>query len=330
MTGPQPVTKTSPDPRSDQIIKLKQLFPECVKEGRVDFDLLRATLGDLDALADDDTYTFSWAGKQEAFRALQEPSAASLQPVREESVNWDTTQHLFIEGENLEVLKLLYKAYFGKVKMIYIDPPYNTGNDFIYKDDYRQPLQTYLEKTGQIDAEGNVLTSNPETAGRYHSDWLNMMYPRLFLARQLLREDGVIFVSIDDNEVHHLRLLMNEIFGEENFFAMIIVQANKRGQTYKQISKTHEYLLLYTKNPDTDINELEKLGEKDDLNLLDEVGRFNTRELRNRNPKFGRFNRPNLFYPIYVDPNVSDKDNFSPIALQNDDSYCVEQYLRQK
>ena len=181
-------------------------------------------MGDLDALADDDAYTFTWAGKQEAFRAIQTPSGASLAPAPDESVNWDETRHLFIEGENLEVLKLLYKSYFGQVKMIYIDPPYNTGNDFIYRDDYSEPRRAYLEKTGQMDAEGNVLTSNPETSGRYHSDWLTMMYPRLFIARQLLREDGVIFVSIDDNEVHHLRLLMNEIFGEENFVTTVIWQ----------------------------------------------------------------------------------------------------------
>ena len=215
------ISKTTPDLAAEQVEKLKTLFPECVTEGRVDFDRLRATLGDLDALADDDAYTFTWAGKQEAFRALQEPSAASLQPEPGESVNWDETRHLFIEGENLEVLKLLYKSYVGKVKMIYIDPPYNTGNDFIYRDDYSEPLRAYLEKTGQMDAEGNVLISNPESRGRYHSDWLTMMYPRLFLARQLLREDGLIFVSIDDNEVHHLRLLMNEIFGEENFISQL-------------------------------------------------------------------------------------------------------------
>ena len=152
----EPISKTTPDLADEQVEKLKALFPECVTEGRVDFDRLRATLGDLDALADDEAYTFTWAGKQEAFRALQEPSAASLQPVPEESVNWDETHHLFIEGENLEVLKLLYKSYVGKVKMIYIDPPYNTGNDFIYRDDYSEPLRAYLEKTGQMDAEGNV------------------------------------------------------------------------------------------------------------------------------------------------------------------------------
>jgi adenine-specific DNA-methyltransferase len=242
--------KTTPDLIDEQIEKLKRLFPEVVTEGRIDFERLRETLGDRDALAGDEAYTFSWAGRDAAIRALQTPSAASLQPVPEESVNWEETRHLFIEGENLEVLKLLYKSYFGRVKMIYIDPPYNTGNDFIYRDDYSEPLQAYLEKTGQIDAEGNVLTSNPETRGRYHSDWLTMMYPRLFLARQLLREDGVIFVSIDDNEVHHLRLLMNEIFGEENFVAAFVWQKKYSRDNRPVIGTVHEYLLLFAKSVD--------------------------------------------------------------------------------
>jgi adenine-specific DNA-methyltransferase len=239
--------KTVPDVTQDQIERLRAIFPECVTEGQVDFDRLRATLGDAGALAGDAAYTFTWAGKADAFRAIQEPSGASLAPAPEESVNWDETEHLFIEGENLEVLKLLYKSYFGRVKMIYIDPPYNTGNDFIYRDDYSEPRRAYLEKTGQMDAEGNVLTTNPETSGRYHSDWLSMMYPRLFLARQLLREDGVIFVSIDDHEVHHLRLLMNEVFGEEQFIGAFIWKSrhNVDSRNTTGFSRDHEYVLAY-------------------------------------------------------------------------------------
>jgi len=240
-------TKTVPALGREQIERLKQIFPECVSEGQVDFDLLRATLGDADALADENAYTFTWAGKQDAFRAIQTPSGASLAPAPEESVDWDETRHLFIEGENLEVLKLLYKSYFGQVKMIYIDPPYNTGSDFIYRDDYSEPRRAYLEKTGQMDAEGNVLTSNPETRGRYHSDWLNMMYPRLFLARQLLREDGVIFVSIDDNEVHNLRLLMNEIYGEDNFLAQLIWEKTRKNDA-RFFSVGHDYMVVYARN----------------------------------------------------------------------------------
>jgi len=241
------MTKTTPDVAADQVARLREIFPECVAEGRVDFERLRATLGDLDALAGEETYSFTWAGRADAFRAVQTPSAASLRPAPGESVNWDTTQHLFIEGENLEVLKLLYKSYYGRVKMIYIDPPYNTGNDFIYRDDYSQPRRAYLEKTGQVDAEGNVLTSNPEASGRYHSDWLTMMYPRLFLARQLLREDGVIFVSIDDHEVHNLRLLMNEIFGEEQFIGALIWKSrhNVDSRNTTGFSRDHEYVLAY-------------------------------------------------------------------------------------
>ena len=213
--GREPVARTSADVNGERLAQLKALYPEAFSEGRVDLHRLRQALGQV---VDDapERYTFSWAGKRDALRLLQAPTRATLLPCREESVHWDTTEHTFIEGDNLEVLKLLYKAYFGRVKMIYIDPPYNTGHDFIYPDDYADPLAVYLRLTGQQDAEGNLLTSNPETAGRYHSAWLSMMYPRLFFARQLLREDGAIFVSIDDHEVHNLRLLMNEIFGEEN------------------------------------------------------------------------------------------------------------------
>ncbi len=258
------VPKTVPDVTQDQIERLKAIFPECVTEGGtgsgIDFDRLRATLGDAGALADDAAYTFTWAGKADAFRAIQTPSGASLAPAPDESVNWEETEHLFIEGENLEVLKLLYKSYFGRVKMIYIDPPYNTGNDFIYRDDYSEPRRAYLEKTGQMDAEGNVLTTNPETRGRYHSDWLSMMYPRLFLARQLLREDGVIFVSIDDNEEHHLRLMMNEIFGEENWLGTFVWKSRQMvdNRTKTGISVDHEYVLCYGRSEDSVLRGSEK------------------------------------------------------------------------
>jgi adenine-specific DNA-methyltransferase len=243
------VPKTTPHIVTERVERLRQLFPECVAEGKVDFDRLRAALGDLDALAGENTYSFSWAGEQEAFRAAQTPSAASLAPAPEASVNWETTRHLFIEGENLEVLKLLYKACYGLVKLIYNDPPNNTGNDFIYGDDYSEPLRAYLEKTGQVDAEGNVLRSHTDASVRYHSDWLNMMYPRLFLARQLLREEGAIFVSIDDHEVHHLRLLMNEIFGEENFVATVLWQKIfSPKNTARHFSEDHDYILVYARN----------------------------------------------------------------------------------
>jgi adenine-specific DNA-methyltransferase len=235
----------------DRFEALAELFPEIIAEGKINFEKLHAALGDF---ANDrpERYSFSWAGKRDSIRLLQVPSRATLIPVRDESLNFDTTQNLFIEGDNLEVLKLLYKPYFGRVKMIYIDPPYNTGNDFVYPDNFADPLDTYLKLTSQKDSEGNLLTSNPETGGRYHSAWLSMMYPRLFLARQLLSEDGVIFVSIDDHEVHNLRLVMNEIFGEENFIATIIWhKMDSPKNSAMHFSEDHDYILLYARNAST-------------------------------------------------------------------------------
>jgi len=217
MTNPksprEPLTKEAPNLLGEQIEQLRQIFAHAFSEDKVDFEKLRAALGDV---ADEraERYSFAWAGKRDAIRLLQTPSRATRIPAPREGVSVADTQNLFIEGDNLEVLKLLYKPYLGRVKMIYIDPPYNTGNDFVYPDNYADPLKTYLERTQQI-------TSNPETSGRYHSAWLSMMYPRLFLARQLLREEGVIFVSIDDHEVHKLQMVMNEAFGEENFIGQI-------------------------------------------------------------------------------------------------------------
>ncbi len=237
-----------PDLTGERLQALQELVPEAFSEGKIDFERLRAALGNL---VDDapERYAFSWAGKRDAIRLLQTPTRATLVPTPEESPDFDTTRNLFIEGDNLEVLKLLYKPYFGRIKLIYIDPPYNTGNDFIYPDDYRDPLGQYLELTGQQDAEGNLLTSNPETSGRYHSAWLSMMYPRLFLARQLLREDGVIFVSIDDHEVYNLRMLMNEIFGEENFITTVLWQkVYSPKSSARHFSEDHDYVVIYAKN----------------------------------------------------------------------------------
>lgn len=196
-----------------------------------------------------DRYRFTWAGKNNAIRILNTPTEATLNPCRDESLHFDTSSNLFIEGDNLEVLKLLYKPYFGCVKAIYIDPPYNTGGDFVYPDNYAKPLDTYLQLTGQIDAEGNLQTSNPETSGRYHSAWLSMMYPRLFLARQLLTEDGIIFISIDDHEVYNLRLMMNEIFGEENFIGGFVWRKKAgAGADSKLFFRQHEHILMYGQN----------------------------------------------------------------------------------
>lgn len=232
------------------------MFPEAVSEGRVDFERLRSALGEA-VETRQERYSFTWAGKRDAIQVLQVPSRATLVPVPEESVNFKDTGHIFIEGENLEVLKLLYKSYFGRVRMIYIDPPYNTGNEFIYTDNFADPLDTYLKLTGQKDSEGNLLTTNPETSGRYHSAWLSMMHPRLFLARQLLSEEGIIFVSIDDHEVHNLRMLMNEVFGEENFIASVIWQKVYSPKSSAQhFSADHDYILVYARSSATWIPEL--------------------------------------------------------------------------
>ena len=246
----QPVERTSAPVLEAQLANLRRLFPETVSEGKIDFDKLRATLGD-SIESRPERFSFTWAGKQDAIALLQMPSRATLIPCPEESVTFDTTQHLFIEGDNLEVLKLLFKPYFGRVKLIYIDPPYNTGQDFIYPDNYADPLATYMQLTGQVDSAGNLLTSNPETSGRYHSTWLSMMYPRLFLARQFLSEDGFICVSIDDHEGHHLRMMMNEVFGEENFLATAVWQkAYTSNMTAKHISDTHDYVVVYARDTD--------------------------------------------------------------------------------
>lgn len=230
-----------------QKAKLKELFPEVFTEGsKIDFDKLKRTLGET-VDAGKERFGMNWAGKADCFKTIQQPSVATLVPARDESVDFDTTENVFIEGDNLEVLKLLQKSYLGKIKMIYIDPPYNTGNDFIYPDNYSENLDTYLEYTGQIDGEGRKFSTNVDTDGRFHSKWMNMMYPRLFLAKNLLREDGVIFISIDDNEIKNLRSLCDEIFGEENFAAQIPWQARQSIQNDTDISESHEYILAYAR-----------------------------------------------------------------------------------
>ena len=253
------------DIKQMQFEKLKELFPEVINEGKIDWEKLKATLGE-DIYFSNERYVLNWAGKSEAFKVLQSPTTATLAPVKEESVNFNNTGHIFIEGENLEVLKVLQKSYYGKVKMIYIDPPYNTGNDhFIYPDRFSESKGDYLKRVGEKDEEGyltreGMYRKNSRDSGHYHSNWLNMMYPRLFLARNLLKDDGVIFISIDDNEVHNLRLLMNEIFGEENFVAQFIW---KRRQNVDSRSKNgasvdHEYLICYRKTENGVIRGAEK------------------------------------------------------------------------
>jgi adenine-specific DNA-methyltransferase len=223
---------------------------------------------------DPEHFGLSWPGKREARRLAGKPSAGTLVPARGEGIDEEKTHNIYIEGENLEVLKLLRKSYTNRVKMIYIDPPYNTGNDFVYDDDFTEPLQEYLKRTGQIDGEGKATTTNKKADGRFHSKWLSMMYPRLRLARELLRDDGVIFVSIDNNEVHHLRMLMNEVFGEESFVECITW--NKRiPKNDKGIGSIHEYILIYKKQSEKFIEfKMRKEGLDDIYELIDKISKL--------------------------------------------------------
>jgi adenine-specific DNA-methyltransferase len=260
------VNLTSSNLSKEKLVELRRILPEAFSEEKIDWDKLKTVLGaEIDPRTE--KFNFIWTGKNEAVKNVLIPSGATLRPAMDESIDFDKSENIFIEGDNLEALKLLQKTYFKSIKMIYIDPPYNTGGDFVYHDDFSSPLKNYLEQTEQIDSEGNKLRTNVETSGRYHSDWLSMMYPRLKLAWNLLREDGVIFVSIDDNEVHHLRMLMDEIFGEESFIAQLIWKSrqNKDNRNTTGASIDHEYVLCYGnrlrgderkkeqyKNPDND------------------------------------------------------------------------------
>ena len=269
------LTGKTPDIGEENIKKLMTMFPEVVTEGKVDFEKLRQVLGEY---VDDsnERYNFTWNGKGQALRLSQTPSLGTLRPCKEESKNWDTTQNLYIEGDNLEVLKLLQKSYYGKVKMIYIDPPYNTGNDFVYKDDFHDSLENYKRITGQVDGNGKAISTNTETSGRYHTDWLNMMYPRLRLARNLLRDDGVVFISIDDNEVHNLRKICDEVFGEDNFVSQIVWRRTDNQPNIGNIAKVKEYIMCYAKFKDKFTFGKLPLTEKakNEYRYEDEKGKF--------------------------------------------------------
>jgi adenine-specific DNA-methyltransferase len=244
----------SKDIKSEQVERLKAIFPEVIADGKINFEQLKATLGE-DVEDSSERFGMTWAGKAKCFRIIQDPSTGTLKPNRDDSINFDSTQNLFIEGDNLEVLKLLQKSYYEKIKMIYIDPPYNTGKDFVYPDKFGQQMEEYLRLTGQVDDEGKRLSTNADTGGRFHSNWLNMMYPRLFLARNLLTADGVIFISIDDNEVDNLRTICNEIFGEENFITEFPRITKKAGKTTDLIAKNTDYLLCYGKSENIYLNQ---------------------------------------------------------------------------
>lgn len=246
----------TPDLTQDNIARIRDLFPNCVTEAKdkhgnirlsIDFDQLRQELSGTIVEGSQERYQLNWPGKREALLTANAPIAKTLRPCREESVNFDTTQNLFIEGDNLDALKLLQETYLGKVKMIYIDPPYNTGNDFIYEDDFAENTEAFLKRSNQKDEAGNHLIANKESNGRFHSDWLSMMYPRLKLARNLLREDGVIFISIDDNEQANLKRLCDEVFGEDNFVANVIWKKRGSAPNDKVIGYTHENIKIYSK-----------------------------------------------------------------------------------
>lgn len=293
--------------------KLKSVFPECFTEGKLDIDKLLSLCGEyIDN--DFEKYKFEWKGKAECLRLAQKRSTGTLRPCPEESVNWDTTKNLYIEGDNLEVLKLLQTAYYRKVKMIYIDPPYNTGNDFVYEDDFADPLARYKEVTQQ------TTKSNPETMGRFHTNWLNMMYPRLRLAANLLRDDGVIFISIDDNEVTNLRKICDEVFGEENFVNQFAWINNITGRQIsgKGAVKTYEHIVVYAKNISeiseffVDVNLAKQSmpdtykGFKKEIRV-DEYGEYAIGDtLYNHNRIFNEETRPNLVFSIFYNPDTKE------------------------
>ena len=302
------ITPASPESRSADIVagnlsQLKALFPEAFTEGSegkaaINFEVLKQLLG---GAVDEreEKYGLNWHGKRKARELALTPSTGTLRPCPEDSVDWDTTHNLMIEGDNLEVLKLLQKSYAGKVKLIYIDPPYNTGRDFVYPDNFQDNIKNYLELTGQI-AGGRKMEANAEASGRFHTDWLAMMYPRLKLARNLLQEDGIVVVSISDHEVCALRYLMNDLLGEENFYAQLIWKSRKfpDSRAITGISTDHEYLLLYSKSELAILRGIERDESKFSNPDNDSRGPWMSRSILGLASKS---QRPNLHYPI-TDP----------------------------
>ena len=288
---------------------LGQMFPNCLTEKKndegkivkaIDFDKLRQELADSVVEGPEERYQFTWPDKRNAIRLANAPTTKTLRPCREESVDFDNTQNLYIEGDNLDVLKILRENYLGKVKMIYIDPPYNTGNDFVYNDDFSQTSSEYIAESGQFDSDGNRLVLNTESNGRFHTDWLNMMYPRLKVAKDLLCDDGFIFISIDDNEVENLRKICDEIFGELSFVGTIIrATGTTTAQGTDSLGKSYDYALMYSKHSNYSVGGIE-LTEKDQLRytLEDERGRFSILQLRRTGGEDRKEDRPSMYYGI--------------------------------
>lgn len=315
------LTMHTPNLADENYAKLAALFPNAVTESidpetgevvrAIDKDVLMQEINTHVVEGREERYQFTWPDKRKAVLAANAPISAALRPVRADSVGKDGTpggwdsENLYIEGDNLDVLKLLRETYLGKVKMIYIDPPYNTGNDFVYPDDFAEDTDSYMAHSGQYDEQGNRLTPNPESNGRFHTDWLNMMYPRLRVAKDLLCNDGLIFISIDENEIANLRKICDEVIGNIHFVAQITLLCNPKGRSQdKYVANCHEYVLIYSKSilPAGSVSIPKSAEEvKKDYPLLDENGQpYRELELRNTHRDFGKFNRPKLWYPIYV------------------------------
>jgi adenine-specific DNA-methyltransferase len=305
---------------SSNIDKIAALFPNCVTEGTdgkvIDFDLLKQELSHQVVEGTKERYRLEWPGKKEAIVTANLPTTKTLRPLNTNSVDFDNTENIYIEGDNLEVLKLLQESYLGKIKMIYIDPPYNTGKDFVYRDNFSKDAQEELIESGQINEYNQRLVANSETDGRYHSDWLTMIYPRLKLARNLLTLDGVIFISIDDNEVDNLRKICDEVFGENNFQGIFVVNSTPNARDYGHIGKMHEYVLFYSKdNQYCQTNQLPEIDK--DFKYNDKKGGFNIHPLYNSNEAFHSKNRPNLYYPFYINPQPKIGEDFYDISLDS-------------
>lgn len=290
----------------EKISKISELFPNCISEGKIDFDMLKQELSK-DIIEDGkEKYQLTWVGKKEAIVNANTPCSKTLRPAKEKSVDFDNTKNIYIEGDNLEALKILQESYLNKIKCIYIDPPYNTGNDFIYNDNLKKEGYEELIESGQIDEVGNKLISNSQSNGRFHSDWLSMMYPRIKLARNLLTEDGIIFISIDDNEVDNLRKICDEIFGENNFIAEMPRKTTEHIRVLAdyELQKLNDFVLVYSKNLNKVLINKKIVGEKK-YEFEDERGKYTLKPFQNSGENGTRRARPNLYYPIYF--NISDE-----------------------
>lgn len=316
----------SPDLSQENIAKIRDLFPGCVTEARdeatgavrlaVDFDQLRQELSDHIVDGPQERYRLEWPGKRAALALANAPIAMTLRPSRQESVEFDKTRNLLLQGDNLEALKLIQETYLGAIKLIYIDPPYNTGNDFVYDDDFSEGSDSFLMKSNQVAASGDRLVANLDSNGRFHSDWLDMIYPRIRVARNLLSDDGIIVASIDENEISNLRKIFDDVFGEDNLLFQITLLCNPKGRSQdKYVANCHEYIVGYSKAqlPKGSVN-IPKSDEEiaENYKLKDARGRYRELELRNTHREFGKHNRPKLYYPFYV----SDKGRVSLEASQ--------------